>query len=69
MKPPKVYSEATKSIIVSLVKPSMKYNCLTHLTFTNTQNEKFRRFERESESMTCKSFNVKMENMIHNTKW
>ena len=32
-------SEATKIIILSPTQPSMKYNCLTHLKFTNTQKE------------------------------
>lgn len=61
----KALSEASKSILMLLIQPTLKYNCLTHLKLTNTQKEKPSRFDRQTEKMVGNSFNVDTENVIH----
>ena len=45
----KALNEASKHIMMLLIQPSLKYNCLTHLKLTNTQKEKPSSFDRQTE--------------------
>ena len=49
--------------MVSLIQPSIKYNSLTQLRFTNTPKEKLSRFDTPAENIIGNNFNVNTENM------
>ena len=50
--------------MVPLIQPSIKYNSLTQLKFTNTPKEKLSRFDRPAENIIGNNFNVNTEIMI-----